>query len=63
MGGQREETKREGGDRQQKMKVIETLIFVPFTQDSALRKSLQLVDNAAGEVAGSPAIQGTLGRD
>ena len=36
---QKEETKSEGGDRQQKMKVIETPIFVPFTQDSVLRKT------------------------
>ena len=39
------------------MKVLETLILLPCTQDSVLRKSLQLADDTVGEVTGSPAIQ------
>ena len=41
----------------QKVKIVETPIFVPYTPDSQLRKTLQDKDDTIGEVTGSLAVR------
>ena len=54
------ESQEEGiGEKEtpQKVKAIETPIFVPYIPDSQLRKTLQDKDDAIGEVIGRPAVR------
>ena len=37
--------------------MVETPIFIPFTQDSELRKRLQAEDDVIGEATGSPGVR------
>ena len=39
------------------LKVVEMLVFVPYTKESTLRKRLHEVDNMLGEATNTPACR------
>ena len=43
--------------RVSRVKMVETPIFIPYTKDSVLRKTLQAMDNLVGETTNSPAAR------
>ena len=47
----------QGEEGKEAMRVVETLVFIPYTKDSYLKKRLQEVDNMLGEAIGTPACR------
>ena len=50
---------KEGTQRatSQKVKVVESPVFIPYTRDSKLRRALQEADDTIGEVLGTPSVR------
>ena len=44
------------GQEQPKIKVVETIVFIPATPDSKLKKELQELDNEMCKITNSPVV-------
>ena len=42
---------------EQKMKVVESAVFIPYTRDSKLKKALQAMDDTLCQCLGSPSVR------